>query len=106
MTSAMDCSAQFKRNRQQTWRATRLWCLVEAIAVLALVFGPRGSESTLSRGQFTYQLAFVVVAMISGVAIILAARKYYICPRCGEVPGRTGVSLFPYECPNCGAKLM
>jgi hypothetical protein len=106
MTAPIDCSAQFKRNRQQTWWATRVWCLVEAIAILALFLGPRGNEATFSEGQFTFQLVCVVVMMISGLATILATRKYYICPRCDEVPGRSGVSLFPYVCPNCGATLM
>ena len=116
MTTAVDVSAEFQRRRSATWRATRLWLLVGALAGVAFCLLPTGRAADMSEAQFTLNLVSLVAGGICITAVVFSVRRLYRCPRCETIPMglmgrpgtigvRWGVDLNPYTCPNCGAKL-
>lgn len=118
MRSEIDVSAEFTRRRTATWRATRLWLLMAALAAAGFALGPKGSDADMSRNQFTFMVICLLVVGTAMVVVILAVQKHYRCPRCDSVPmtrfgtvGTAGLSLkswvdlSPEVCPNCGARL-
>jgi glycerol uptake facilitator-like aquaporin len=126
----------WRKQQRATWVAIRFW----VIALLAGVIGfyipfwlnrehvhkqklGRRTRYTLStndetEGQFTVGLVSFAVASGALIAIIIAVRRHYRCPKCGEVPMGSwvnsgagyfgvnrGLALFPATCPNCEARL-
>jgi len=123
----------FRKRRHDTWRAIRIWVIVFLVGVIgftipfwlnrehvqkkadgtyALSFG----DETI--GQFTLGLMSFVATGTAMVAIILAVRRHYRCPKCNEVPMGNwtalgpgsigfdeGVAINPSVCPSCGAQL-
>ena len=71
-----------------------------------------------TEGEFTLGLVSLVIIFVAGIAITVAVRRHYRCPKCNEIPMGTwanfgpgsfgvnrGLDLFPVTCPNCGARL-
>ena len=127
----------WREQRRATWVAIRLWLVVLLAGMIGfwipfwlnraqvhkLELGNR-TRYTLStndetEGEFNLGLVSLVIAGVSGIAIVFAVRRHYRCPKCSEIPMGTwtilgpssfgvnrGVDLFPPNCPNCGARLL
>jgi hypothetical protein len=97
--------ATFQQRRRDTWKAIRIWVLVEALAVLTfpvaawskLAHAPKSAELfepfhyNFSLGDITLwqlNLAFgVASALIAAtIAIVMAIQRHYRCPKCETVP--------------------
>ena len=109
-------STEFQRRRVHTWKKVRWWLLVAAIAGAAFILGPQGSTLEITRAQFTYQLACLVVTFAALIVAIHRVATHYRCPNCNALPMRRmsgggtfsvryGVDLNPSVCPKCGAQL-
>jgi ABC-type Fe3+ transport system permease subunit len=101
----------WRRQRQATWAAIRLWL----IALLAGIIGfqipfwlnrehvhkqelgsrTRFTLSTYdeSESEFTLGLVSLVIAGVAGVAITFAVRRHYRCPKCNEIPMGTWTNV-------------
>ena len=91
--------AAFRRSRRETWKATRVWLLLLAIA--AIVFWTpfwlnrdrvhvmdtsRGTRYTLSsedetKGEFTLGLVSLILGGVAGAGIVFGVLRHYRCPR-------------------------
>jgi hypothetical protein len=127
---------EFQKRRQRTWRAIRLWVLLAVVGFVGFSIpfwinpatkcvhgGFASSRCTLSPEdmplwQFNLLLVSFVGLGVSIVAITLAVRRYYRCPKCETVPtgswtspGPTnigmewGIPFNPSVCSKCGARL-
>jgi hypothetical protein len=129
-------AVEFQKRRGRTWRAVRLWILLgvagtigfsipfwDNAATKCVHHGFGSSKCTLSLDdmplwQINLCLASFIVIGISVVAVTLAIKHYYRCPRCETVPlgswsslgpgnigMQWGVALNPSVCSKCGAIL-
>jgi hypothetical protein len=130
-------ATNFKQRRRDTWRAMRLWLAVAALSIiglkvatwrgsanspaLAAIFESSRHQASLNDMEFwqlNLSFASFVALGVSVVAIVLAVRRHYRCPKCNAVPmgswttfgsggvsWNRGVDLNPTACPKCGAKL-
>jgi len=125
----------FRRSRRETWKATRVWLLLLAIAAVGcwtpfwlnrdrvhVVDTSRGTRYTLSSqaetmGGFTLGLVSLILGGVAGIGIVFSVRRHYRCPKCNTVPMTAGaqfgsafgirrdVAINPSVCPKCGARL-
>ena len=97
--------ATFQQRRRDTWKAIRIWVVIEALAILAfpivawskLAYTPTSSELfepfhyNLSLGDITlWQLSLACGAasalVAATIAIVMAVQRHYRCPKCETVP--------------------
>ena len=112
-----DVSAEFQRRRAQVWRTSRWWIGIGLVSAVLFMFVPKGSDTELTVGQFTLGLVCFILLGAAIVALVIAIRRNYRCPRCDTVPMRTVgsagerislesmVMLNPSRCAACGAIL-
>jgi hypothetical protein len=98
-------AATFQQRRRDTWKAIRIWVVIEALAILSLpivawskfAHAPRSAalfeplSDTLSLGDITlWQLNLNIgaaSAMVAAtIAIVMAVQRHYRCPKCETVP--------------------
>ena len=127
---------EFQKRRRRTWHAIRLWVLLAIVSFVGFSIpfwtnsaircshtGFASSKCILSPDdtslwQFNLLLVSFIGMGVSIVAITLAVRRYYRCPKCEAVPtgswtslGPTnigmqrGIPLNPSVCGRCGARL-
>jgi hypothetical protein len=132
----LDTATAFQKRRGQTWRAVRIWILLGVSATIGF-FVPFWANSATkcvpnwlgaSRCRLSFDdmplwqinlcFASLILAGASVIAITLATKRYYRCPKCETVPlgswaslgpgiigMQWGVALNPSICPKCGVKL-
>jgi hypothetical protein len=103
----------WRRQRRETWVATRLWLIVLLAGIIGFFipfwvnrdhvqkqeFGNR-TRYTLStndetEGEFTIGLVSLVTIGVAGIAIVFALRRHYRCPKCNEIPMGTWTNFGP-----------
>lgn len=128
--------AEFQKRRKRTWRATRLWVLLAIVGWVGFSMpfwinpaakcshaGFASSSCTLSPDdtplwQFILLMVSFIGVSASIIAITMATRRYYRCPKCETVPTSSWTSLGPTNigmqwgipfnpsvCGKCGARL-
>lgn len=109
----------FQQRRRDTWKAIRLWVLIEALAILAL---PIASWSKLAHApssaglleplrfdlslgdtapwQLNLTLAAVCAMVGATIAIVMAVQRHYRCPKCETVPMGSSTTFGPVTLPK------
>jgi undecaprenyl pyrophosphate phosphatase UppP len=112
-------AAAFKQRRRDTWKAIRIWLLVEALAVATFLAVPNAhSMRDMSLWQLNTLFGAFVVMGAAIIAITFAIKRHYRCPKCEAIPMNSwatlgpstfgvysGVALNPSVCRKCGARL-
>jgi hypothetical protein len=127
---------EFRKRRSQTWHAIRFWVLLGIVGAVAFIVplwmnsatkcihhSFASSKCSLSTNDMPlWQINLCLIALVgmmaSIIAITLAVRRHYRCPRCEAIPigsstslgpgnlgTKWGVALTPDVCFKCGAKL-
>lgn len=98
-------AATFQQRRRDTWKAIRIWVVIEALAILALaivtwsklahapsspgLFEPFRYDLSLgdtTPWQLNLTLLMASALVAATIAIAMAVQRHYRCPKCETVP--------------------